>query len=99
MHKDGAARAVLACLALPAVLGWCSWCEGFPALEGRSGNSQSRCLFLLKNFPCPHSSCVQLLWTEALTQSLIKCSLIKSAGLLSRDIPSLSALLLLPRTA
>lgn len=29
MHKDGAARAVLGCLALPAILGWCSWCEGF----------------------------------------------------------------------
>lgn len=71
MHKDGAARAVLGCLALPAVLGWCSWCEGFPALEGRSENPQSHCLFLLKNFPCPHSSCAQLLWMEALTQRLI----------------------------
>lgn len=98
MHKDGAARAV----GLPGIASssWlCSWCEGFPALEGRSGNPQSHCLFLLKNSSCPHSSCVQLLWMEALTQRLIKCSLIKSAGLLSGDIPSLPALLLLPKTA
>lgn len=37
MRKDGAVRAVLRCLALPAFLGSCSRCEGFPALEGRSG--------------------------------------------------------------
>ena len=37
MRKDGAVRALLSCLALPAFLGSCSWCEGFPALEGRSG--------------------------------------------------------------
>lgn len=89
------------CARLPgtASSSWlCSWCEGFLTLEGRSGTPQSRCLFLLKDSSCPHSSCVQLLWMEAL-QRLIKCLLIKSAGLLSRDIPSLPALVLLPTTA
>lgn len=90
------------CARLPGIASssWlCSWCEGFLTLEGRSGKPQSHCLFLLKNSSCPRSSCVQLLWMEASTHRLIKCSLIKCAGLLSRDVPSLPALLLLPRTS
>lgn len=77
MHKDGAARAVLSCLVLPAFLGSHSRPEGFPELEGRLGSSQPPSLLLLKKFSGPHNSYTRLLGTGPRTHRLIKCSHIK----------------------
>lgn len=77
MQKDGAARAVLSCLVLPAFLGSHSRPEGFPELEGRLGSSQPPCLLLLKKFSGPHNSYTRLLGTGPRTHRLIKCSHIK----------------------
>lgn len=63
MHKDGAARAVLSCLVLPAFLGSHSRSEGFPELEGRLGSAQLPCLLLLKKFSGPHNSYIRILGT------------------------------------
>lgn len=60
MHKDGAVRAVLSCLVLPAFLGSRSGSEGFPELEGRLGSAQPPCLLLLKKFSGPHNSYTRL---------------------------------------
>lgn len=58
MRKDGAVRAVLSCLVLPAFLGSCSWCEGFPALEGRSGKPTVSLLVLVEEvFLSPQLLC------------------------------------------
>lgn len=58
MRKDGAVRAVLRCLVVPAFLGSCSQCEGFPAPEGRSGKPMVSLLVLAEEvFLSPQHLC------------------------------------------
>lgn len=69
MRKDGAVRAVLSCLVLPAFLGSCSGVKAFQLWKEGLGSPEPPCLFLFKRFSCPYSSYIQLPWTGPSTEA------------------------------